>query len=134
MPHSDPVADMLTRIRNAARARHDRVDVPFSDLKKRLAEVLKAEGYLEDVRAIAGKTAGQGVIELRLRYDSARAPVISGIKRMSTPGARRYMRVDELPKIRNGLGVLILTTPKGLMTDREARKQRVGGEALCAIW
>jgi small subunit ribosomal protein S8 len=134
MPHSDPVADMLTRIRNGQRARKDRVDVPFSDLKLRLAHVLKAEGFIEDVRSVAGKTAGQGVIELKLRYDADRVPVVTGVKRLSTPGARRYMGVDELPKIRNGLGVLILTTPKGLMTDREARKQRVGGEALCAIW
>ncbi len=132
--HSDPVADMLTRIRNAARARHDRVDVPYSTLKLRLAEVLKTEGFVDDVRHVAGKTPGQGVIEIKLRYDASRTPVISGIRRVSAPGARRYVRVDDLPRVRNGLGVLILTTPKGLMTDREARKQRLGGEALCSVW
>lgn len=132
--HSDPVADMLTRIRNGCRARHERIDVPFSTLKLRLAEILKAEGFVEDVRSIGGKTPGQGVLEIKLRYDNAKLPVISGIRRMSSPGARRYVRVDELPKVRNGLGVLILTTPKGVMTDRQARAERVGGEALCAVW
>jgi small subunit ribosomal protein S8 len=134
MPHSDPVADMLTRIRNGCRARHDRIDVPYSALKHRIADLLKAEGFLADVRNISGKSAGQGVLELRLRYDAGRMPVISGIRRLSSPGARRYVGVDDLPKVRNGLGVLILTTPKGVMTDREARQHRVGGEALCAVW
>ncbi len=132
--YSDPVADMLTRIRNGGRARHERVDIPFSSLKLHIAEILKAEGFIEDVRSIAGKTKGHGVIEVKLKYDSNRDPVISGIRRMSVPGARYYVGVDRLPKIRRGLGVLILTTPKGLMTDRDARKARVGGEALCAVW
>ena len=132
--HSDPVADLLTRIRNGGRARKERLDAPYSSLKLRVAEILKAEGFIEDVRHIAGKTPGQGVIEIKLKYDHQRAPVITTIRRMSAPGARRYLGVEDLPKIRNGLGILILTTPKGVMTDREARKQRVGGEALCAVW
>lgn len=132
--HSDPVADLLTRIRNGGRARHERIDVPFSSLKLRVAEVLKAEGFVEDVRSIAGKTVGHGVIEIKLKYDHQRVPVITGIKRLSVPGARRYVGVEDLPRIRNGLGILILTTPKGVMTDRAAREARVGGEALCAVW
>lgn len=132
--HSDPLADMLTRIRNAGRARLERVDIPYSTLKLRVAELLKTEGFLDDVRHIAGKTAGQGVLEVKLRYGQDRSPAISGLRRLSTPGARRYVCVDDIPKPRSGLGIVILTTPKGVMTDRQARKERVGGEAICAVW
>jgi len=130
--HTDPVADMLTRIRNASRARLDRVDVPQSKMKERLAAVLKAEGYIDDFRVIAGKP--QGVIEIKLRYGAEREPVITGVRRVSTPGLRRYMGHDDIPTVRNGQGVMILTTSKGLMSDRMARKQRLGGEAICTLW
>ena len=131
---SDPVADMLTRIRNGSRARLERVEMPHSALKLKLAEILKAEGFIDDFRQIAGKIEGQGLIEVKLRYDERRSPVISGIKRMSKPGVRYYLRCDDIPKLRGGMGVVVLTTPKGVMTDREARKQRLGGEAMFAVW
>ncbi len=130
--HTDPIADMLTRIRNGCRARLDRVDVPASHLKERLAEVLKSEGYIEDYRLVADRR--QGVLEIKLRYGDDRKPVISGLKKLSTPGLRVYYRSGEIPIIRNGLGVVILTTSKGLMTDRNARKSNLGGEAMCSVW
>jgi small subunit ribosomal protein S8 len=131
---SDPISDMLTRIRNGSRSRHARIEMPLSNLKVRLAEVLKGEGFIEDYREISGPTPGQGVLEIKLRYDERREPVITGIKRLSSPGMRNYMGYSNIPKIQSGLGVLILTTPQGLMTDRQAKKQKVGGEALCAVW
>lgn len=132
--NTDPVADMLTRIRNGCHARLERVDIPFSTLKLRIAEILKKEGFIEDFRGIAGKTPGQGVVEVKLRYDKAQEPIIVGLKRVSRPGLRRYLGYESIPKVRNGLGVMIMTTSKGLMTDREAREANVGGEALCAVW
>ena len=131
---TDPVADMLTRIRNGCHARLERVDVPFSNLKLKIAEILKREGFISDFRSIAGKTPGQGMIEVKLRYDDGREPIIGGLKRVSRPGLRRYVGYSEIPKIRNGLGIMIMTTSKGLMTDREARAAKLGGEALCAVW
>jgi len=130
--HTDPIADMLTRIRNGCRARLDRVDVPASQHKEKLAEILKSEGYIADYRVISDKR--QGVLEVKLRYDEARQPLITGIRRLSSPGLRLYYRRDEIPTVRNGLGVVILTTSRGMMTDRQARKTRMGGEALCAVW
>lgn len=132
--YSDPIADMLTRIRNACRARHERVDVPESKVKVGIAEILKQEGFIEDYRSISGRTPGQNVLEVKLRYDRGRTPIIEDLQRVSKPGLRKYVRSSEIPKVRNGLGVMILTTSKGLMTDREARAQGVGGEALCAVW
>ncbi len=132
--HSDPIADMLTRIRNGGMARKQRVDIPFSKLKVQIAEILKSEGFLGEYREIKGKSPGQGVLEVKLRYDKDNEPVIQDIKRVSRPGLRKYVGVGEIPKIRNGQGVLILTTSKGLMTDRQARLERMGGEALCAVW
>lgn len=134
--HSDPVADMLTRIRNASRARRQQVSIPRSNLKVRVAEILKSEGFVADYREIAGKVPGQSVIELTLKYDGKREPVIAGIQRCSRPGLRQYVRHADVArrKIRNGLGVMILTTSRGLMTDREARRQQIGGEALCVVW
>jgi len=129
---TDPIADMLTRIRNGQVARMSRVDIPKSKLKVHIAEILKAEGFIEDFREVSDKK--QGLIEVKLRYDSERTPVIQGIQRVSTPGLRRYMPAKDIPKVRNGLGVLIMTTSKGLMTDRAAREANVGGEALCAVW
>lgn len=129
---SDPIADMLTRIRNGQTARMARVDIPKSKIKVAIAEILKAEGFIEDFRVISDKL--QGLIEVKLRYDDSRTPVIQGIQRVSTPGLRQYLPSKEIPKIRNGLGVLIMTTSKGVMTDRAAREANVGGEALCAVW
>ena len=130
--NSDPVSDMLTRIRNGCRARLERVDVPRSGLKVQIAEILKAEGYIEGYREVSDKR--QGIIEVKLRYDQNRDPIIVGIKRVSRPGLRRYHNCDDIPKVRNGLGIMIMTTSRGLMTDRAARKARVGGEALAAVW
>ncbi len=131
---SDPVADMLTRIRNASRARLADVEIPYSKFKLQIAEILKAEGFIDSVRHVPGKTPGQGTIEVTLRYDDGREPVITGIKRYSRPGMRRYVRCQEIPRVQSGLGVMILTTSRGLMTDREAKKTGIGGEALCAVW
>ena len=131
--HSDPVADMLTRIRNACRARKPRVDIPASKLKTKIAEVLKQEGYIDEFRQVSDKVSGQGIIEIHLRYDSSNEPVIGNLKRISKPGLRNYMGWEDIPKVRNGQGILIMTTSQGLMTDRQARKEHVGGEALCAV-
>ena len=132
--HSDPIADMLTRIRNAGMARKPRVDVPRSRIKVQMAEILKAEGFIADFREVSGPFGGQGLIEVALRYDENHNPVIQGLKRMSRPGLRRYMGHGDIPKVRNGQGIVIMTTSKGLMTDRAARAEHVGGEALCAVW
>jgi small subunit ribosomal protein S8 len=132
--NSDPIADLLTRIRNGSRARLARIEVPHSKVKVSIAKLLKEEGFLEDVREIAGKTPGQGVIEIKLRYDDHRQPVLNGIKRVSKPGLRNYFRCQDIPKIQSGLGVMILTTSQGVLTDRQAKEKGVGGEALCAVW
>ena len=131
---SDPVADMLTRIRNGSRARLERVEIPSSKIKLKIAEILKAEGFIDDFQNIAGKSQGMGIIDMKLRYDDNYMPVITGIRRLSKSGARRYMGCDEIPRVRSGLGLVILTTSKGIMTDRRARQERIGGEALCAVW
>jgi small subunit ribosomal protein S8 len=123
---------MLTRIRNGCRARLERVDVPRSKLKEKIAGILKAEGYIADYRVIQDRK--QGIIEIKLRYGDDRESVITGLQRVSKPGRRVYHAGDEIPKVRNGLGVLIMTTSQGVMTDRAARKAHVGGEALCAVW
>ena len=130
--HSDPVADMLTRIRNGSRARLSRVDVPYSKLKLEIAKILKREGYVVDFRVV-GSTAPEKKIDVALRYNEHRQPVIRTMKRMSTPGLRRHFRCEALPKVLGGLGVIIFSTSRGLMTDSEARKARIGGEALCSI-
>jgi len=131
---TDPIADMLTRIRNACRARHGRVDVPTSTLKVKIAEILKQEGYLQDFRVIAASQTGHSVMELKISYDKEQVPVITDIQRVSRPGLRQYMQAKEIPQIRRGLGILIMSTSQGLMTDRTARKGNIGGEALCAVW
>ena len=132
--HSDPVADMLTRIRNGCRARLQRVSIPYSGLKLRVAEILKREGYINSFRVDDSNGEIKHTLDVELRYDEKRESVIAGIKRMSSPGLRRYFDCDTIPKIRNGLGIIILTTSRGLMTDREARKARIGGEAMCSVW
>lgn len=132
--HSDPVADLLTRIRNGSRARLATIDVPRSQLKLKIVELLKSEGFIEDFRDVAGKTSGQSVIEVKLRYDEKREPVISHIKRVSKPGMRHFFRCQDIPRVQSGLGIMILTTSHGLMTDKQAKKAGIGGEALCTVW
>jgi small subunit ribosomal protein S8 len=129
---TDPIADMLTRIRNAALARHDRVELPHSRLKENVAGVLKSEGYLDDVRVSEGEDPK--MLTLVMRYGRDRASVIDGLRRVSTPGRRVYVRHDRINRVCSGMGISILSTSRGVMTDREARKQRVGGELLCEIW
>ena len=140
---TDPIADMLTRIRNAALARHDRAEMPHSRLKEHVAHVLKAEGYIDDVRvnepAAAGADAAPGAggnktLLLVLRYGRDRQSAIDGIRRVSSPGRRVYVRHDRIDRVCSGMGISILSTSRGVMTDREARRQRVGGELLCEIW
>jgi small subunit ribosomal protein S8 len=129
---TDPIADMLTRIRNANMARHDRVELPHSNLKEHVAVVMKSEGYLDDVRASEGEEPK--VLTLILRYGRDRQAAIDGLRRVSTPGRRVYVRHDRIQRVCSGMGISILSTSRGVMTDREARKQRVGGELLCEVW
>ncbi len=132
MSMTDPIADMLTRIRNAQRASHELVNIPSSKLKINVAKVLKSEGYIKNFRIISD---GQHrFIRIFLKYDKEGVAIIEGIKRVSKPGCRVYAGSDEVPKVLNGYGINILSTSKGLMTDNEARKMRVGGEILCAVW
>jgi len=129
---TDPIADMLTRIRNAALVRHDRVEMPHSALKEHIATVLKSEGYVDDVRSSEGEGHKQLVVVLR--YGRDRQSAIDGISRVSAPGRRVYVRHDRIPRVRSGMGISILSTSRGVMTDKEARKQKVGGELLCEVW
>jgi small subunit ribosomal protein S8 len=129
---TDPIADMLTRIRNGAMARHDRVEMPHSNLKERVAHVLKAEGYIDDVRPSEGEEPK--MLTLVLRYGRDRQSAIDGLRRVSTPGRRVYVRHDRIGRVCSGMGISILSTSRGVMTDREARRQRVGGELLCEVW
>jgi small subunit ribosomal protein S8 len=128
---SDPIADMLTRIRNAGLALLPVVEMPHSNIKERIANVLKREGYVSDVaiRVVDNKRT----LRLELKYEN-RKSVIDGLKRVSTPGLRRYVRVNEIPRVRNGLGTAILSTPTGILTGNEARRHNVGGELLCYVW
>jgi small subunit ribosomal protein S8 len=129
---SDPVADMLTRIRNASRAEHEKVDVPASRLKVRLAEILKREGFIKNYRVL--EDSPQGTVRVYLKYGVGNERVISGLVRASTPGRRIYVTHDRIPRILAGMGVTIVSTSRGVMTDREARHQRVGGEVLAYVW
>lgn len=129
---TDPVADMLTRIRNANSARHETVDIPSSNLKKSIAEILNEEGYIKGYQIIDdGK---QGIIKITLKYGANKEKVLSGLKRISKPGLRVYASRDELPKVLKGLGIAIISTSKGIMTDKKARALNVGGEVLAFIW
>ncbi len=132
MSFTDPIGDMLTRIRNASRARHEKVLIPASRLKMRIAEVLKDEGFIKDY--VLHEDGVQGAITVLLKYTSDREPAISDIKRVSKPGLRRYVPTDSIPRVLNGMGIAILSTSKGVMVDREARKQKVGGELICTVW
>jgi len=129
---SDPIADFLTRIRNAGMVYHDKVEVPASRIKRELAELLKAEGYIKDVEYIADDK--QGVIRMYLKYGPNRERVITGLKRISRPGLRVYAKKDEIPKVLGGLGIAVISTSKGIMTDRKARKEGLGGEVISYIW
>ncbi len=129
---TDPIADMLTRIRNAITARKAKVIMPSSKLKVRIAEVLKDEGFIGVVSS--EEDDKQGLLHIELRYDNNNHNAIQGIRRVSKPGQRTYARHTGLPRVRSGLGIAILTTSKGVMTEREARKQGVGGELLCEVW
>ncbi len=129
---TDPIADMLARLRNAVTARHDRAEMPHSLLKEHIANVLKAEGYVDDVRVADAE--GRKRLTLVLRYGHNKQAAIDGISRLSSPGRRLYVRHDRIPRVRSGMGISILSTSRGVMTDRDARKQRVGGELLCAVW
>lgn len=129
---TDPIADMLTRIRNANSERHEFVDIPASNVKKAIANILLREGYVKSVEFIDdGK---QGIIRINLKYTPDKRKVISGLKRISKPGLRVYASKEELPKVLGGLGIAIISTSKGIMTDKEARKEGIGGEVLAYIW
>jgi small subunit ribosomal protein S8 len=128
---TDPIADFLTRIRNAASARHKVVDVPASKMKASLAEILKTQGFISDVQRV--EEGPQGSLRLTLRYINGQ-PSLFGLRRVSRPGLRRYAGAAELPRVKNGLGVAIISTSQGLMTDKEARRRNIGGEVLCYIW
>lgn len=132
MSMSDPIADLLTRIRNALTARHERVRVPASRVKEEVCALLKREGFIADYQVIEG--AHQGQLEVVLRYDDTRAPVIQGMRRVSKPSLRVYKQSKELRPIRSGLGVSIVSTPKGIMTGKQARLENVGGEVICEVW
>lgn len=138
---TDPIADFLTRIRNAIMARKTSLELPSSKLKRRVAEVLREEGYLSAVQeaqeaasAEGQKAAGNGVLSVVLRWDAQNRPAITGIRRISRPGQRMYVPKDKIRRVRGGLGIAVLTTSKGVMTDREARNLGVGGEVICEVW
>jgi small subunit ribosomal protein S8 len=134
MTMTDPIADMLTRLRNANTAMHDTVKMPSSKVKQNLARILEREGYIESF-TVAPATKGPGsVLEIRLKYSSDRARTIAGLRRISKPGLRIYAQADRMPRVLGGMGVAVLSTSHGLMTDREARQKRVGGEVLCYVW
>lgn len=131
MSMTDPISDMLTRIRNAMTAGHESLGLPASGVKARILEILHQEGYIE---GFARKQDGpQGVLDVKLKWHAGQ-PAIEGLRRVSRPGQRRYAAVGDIPKVRNGLGIMIVSTSKGLMTDRAARKAGVGGELICSIW
>ena len=129
---TDPIADMLTRIRNASNAKHDTVDVPASNMKKSIAQILLDEGYIKSFQIIDDGT--QGTIRITLKYVGGKEKAISGLRRVSKPGLRVYAGADELPRVLRGLGIAIISTSKGVMTDKKAREAHVGGEVLAFVW
>jgi len=131
MQITDPIADFLTRIRNANSAKHDTVDIPASNVKKAMAEILLQEGYIKNYQII--NDGAQGIIRITLKYNG-KEKVISGLRRVSKPGLRVYAGADELPSVMRGLGIAIISTSKGIMTDKQARKEHVGGEVLAFVW
>ena len=134
---NDPIADMLTRIRNAMMAGHAEVAMPSSNIKKEIARILKEEGFIEDFSVNEGEKASQNTLQIKIKYAGerrSRKPVITGIERVSRPGRRVYTRHDEIPWVLSGMGISILSTPKGVMTGQRARQEGVGGEILCKVW
>ncbi|MFE5324583.1 30S ribosomal protein S8 [Paenibacillus sp. NPDC056579] len=132
MVMSDPIADMLTRIRNANVVRHETVEIPASTIKREIAEILKKEGFIRDAEYIEDNK--QGIIRLFLKYGPNNERVISGLKRISKPGLRVYTQSQEVPRVLGGLGIAIISTSKGVMTDKEARQSKAGGEVICFVW
>jgi small subunit ribosomal protein S8 len=134
MGMTDPIADMLTRIRNASSARHQKVAVPWSRLKESIVKVLIDEGYLKDQKKVKAPLGFGDELIIQLKFDRESRPIIGGIKRVSTPGRRVYVGADAIAPIRKGLGINILSTPKGILVDRNAKKANVGGELICSVW
>ena len=132
MTMSDPIADMLTRIRNANMVRHEKLEVPASNMKKEIAEILKREGFVRDVEYV--KDNKQGIIRIFLKYGQNNERVITGLKRISKPGLRVYAKTNEVPKVLNGLGIALVSTSHGVLTDKEARAKQVGGEVVAYVW
>ena len=132
MTMSDPIADMLTRIRNANMVRHEKLELPASNIKTQIADILKREGFIRDYEVI--KDDKQGVLRMFLKYSAEDERVITGLKRISKPGLRVYAKADELPRVLNGLGIAVVSTSKGILTDKEAREQAIGGEVLAYVW
>ena len=129
---TDPLADMFTRIRNAAKAKHEKVDIPSSNFKLAIAKILKDEGFIKNYKVVNDKK--QGILRIYLKYDALGHNLIMGIKRISRPSLRRYVRKDEIPKVLKGIGISILSTSRGVITDREAKELNVGGELICSVW
>lgn len=134
MAMTDPIADMLTRIRNASRARHQRVAVPWSRLKENIVKILIAEGYLKDQKKVKAAVGFGDELVIQLKFDRENRPIISGLKRVSSPGRRVYVGAKEVAPVRKGLGIHVLSTPRGILVDREAQKAKVGGELICSVW
>jgi small subunit ribosomal protein S8 len=134
MAMTDPIADMLTRIRNAARARHQKVEIPWSRVKENILKILIEEGYLQEFKKVKTSQGGGEALVVQLRFDRENRPIISGLHRVSSPGRRVYVGAHEVTPIRKGLGINILSTPKGILVDREAQKAKVGGELICSVW
>lgn len=132
MQITDTIADLLTRIRNASSAKHDTVEIPASKMKKSITQILVDEGYISNFTVI--EDGKQGIIKITLKYGEGKKPVISGLKRVSKPGLRIYSSVEDMPRVLKGLGIAIISTSKGVMTDRQARKENVGGEVLAFVW
>ena len=132
MSLNDPIADYLTRLRNAGMAKHGKVDIPSSKIRIKITELLKEEGYIQNYTLVEDEK--QGMIRIYLKYGEGRKHTITGLKRISRPGFRQYTGTDDIPRVLNGLGIAILSTPQGILTDKKARKNRVGGEILCYVW
>ena len=136
---TDPIADMLTRIRNGLSAQHDDIQLPASKIKIKIAEILKTEGFINDfsivdVPQVRNTSKNFKNLQMNLRYDQSSQPVVRGLQRISKPSRRQYVGRDDIPRVRNGLGIAILTTSKGVMTDKQARTEGIGGEVLCFVW
>lgn len=131
---TDPIADMLTRIRNASLARHEKTLIPASNVKKNIAEILRLEGFVSEVREVSADAGAGKSLEIVLKYGRDRKSAIDGIRRVSRPGRRVFVSHDRIPRVLSGLGVSILSTSRGVMSDKEARRQKVGGELICEVW